>query len=145
MIQVSSPLINSTGVIQELGCGGGEGKGRKEPNIRAVVITVFPMVRNAKNECFLTYQDIDLPCCKAISIYNALVWKSRLLCHSWETFRDLGYCIVLNYSKCIMCSRPVFQLISENKIKQFQPVFDGSGFLNKLKCLYYLNPVHNFL
>lgn len=80
---------------------------------------MFPMVWNAKNECFLSYKDIALPCCKAISIYNALVWKSWLLCHSWETFRDLGYCIVLNYSQCIICSPPVFQLISKNQLKQF--------------------------
>lgn len=121
MIQVSSPLINSTGVIQELGCGGGEGKGRKEANISAVVITVFSMVGNAESERFLPYKDRDLSCCKAISMYNALVWKSWLLCHSWETFWDLGYCIVLNYNKCIICSPPVFQLILENWFKQFHP------------------------
>lgn len=79
------------------------------------------MVGNAESERFLPYKDRDLSCCKAISMYNALVWKSWLLCHSWETFWDLGYCIVLNYNKCIICSPPVFQLILENWFKQFHP------------------------
>lgn len=48
-------------------------EGRKEPDISAVVITMFPVVSNAKNERFLYYKDIDLSHCKAISIYNAHV------------------------------------------------------------------------
>ena len=93
-----------------------------------VVITMFPMVWNAKNECFLYYDDTNLSHCKAISIYNAHVWKSWLLCHSFETFRDLGYCIVLNYSQSIICHPLVFQHIFKNQFKQFYSYLMAQNF-----------------
>lgn len=93
-----------------------------------VVITMFPVVWNAKNECFLYYKDIDLFHCKAISIYNAHVWKSWLLCHSWETFWGLGYCIVLNYSQSIICSPLIFQHILKNQFEQFYPYLMAQSF-----------------
>lgn len=113
--------------------GGGEGKGRKEAAITAVVITTFPVVWDAKNECFLPYKDRDLPRCKAISIYNALVWKSWLLCHSWETFRDLGYCIALNYSKRIICSPPVLSLFQRGSLSNFTCIYGSAPSTEEIK------------
>lgn len=92
---------------------------KRRQTLVPVVITMFPMAWNAKNKCFLYYKDINLFHCKAISIYNAHVWKSCLLCHSFENFRDLVYCIVLHYSQSIICSPLVFQHVLKNQFKQF--------------------------
>lgn len=91
------------GLFKCLGKGGGEVKAKIERRkiLVPLVITMFPMVWNAKSEYFFYYKDINLSHCKVISIYNAHVRKSWLLCHSLETCRDLGYCIVLNYSQSI--------------------------------------------
>lgn len=82
-----------------------------------VVITMFPMVWNAKNECFLYYKDINLSHSKAISIYNVHVWKSRLLSFFWDIWGP-GLLYSLNYRQSIICSPLVFQHILKYQFKR---------------------------
>lgn len=141
----SKVLPDSTGIVQELGVGvGGRWKqGIKGPYISAVVITMFPVVWNAKNECFLYYKDIDLSHCKAISIYNAHVWNIMASLSFLGDLQGPGllYGPELEPTRNLWsCSFPVY---FQKSVQAIFHIRNGSVFSNKLKCLHCLNSGQN--